>query len=73
MILKINQIYKLFLYVILLNICNLYAHNYFNGSCKDHCDKKIKSTINENFYINKNYQKEVDNNYSCLNKSLCRG
>ena len=76
MILKINsnfcQIYKIVFILLLTNISNLYAHNQFNGGCKEHCGKKVL-IYNENKLNNVIDQIDIENRNSCLNKSLCRG
>ena len=69
----LNQISKLFFLFFLINISNLHAHNIFNGGCNNHCDAKVKTITNERKLINTNDQKQIDNDNSCLNKSLCRG
>ena len=77
MILKINsyfyQIYKIIFLLFLTNISNLYAHNIFNGGCKEHCGEKVKSINNENKLNTVDDQMNIDSKNSCLNKSLCRG
>ena len=77
MILKMKsyfyQIYKIIFILVLTNISNLYAHNLFNGGCKEHCAKKVKEIIDENNIKNINDQKDIESKNSCLNKSLCRG
>ena len=77
MILKIKtntyQVFKLIFLLYLTYIPSLYPHNLVNGGCQGHCDSKVKAIFNGN-KINDFYdQKEIDNNNSCLNKSLCRG
>ena len=39
-----NQIYKIIFLLLLTNSSNLYAHNLFNGGCKEHCGQKVKVT-----------------------------
>jgi len=39
-------IYKIIFLLLLSSISNLYAHNLFNGGCKEHCGQKVKVTIN---------------------------
>ena len=67
------QIYKMVFILFLINISNLYAHNLFNGGCKEHCGQKIKAINNENKLNNVNDQHDIENENSCLNKFLCRG
>ena len=77
MILKMKsyccQIYKIFLLLLLTNISNLYAHNLFNGGCKEHCEQKVKVIKNKNKLKNDDDQLNLESKNSCLNKSLCRG
>ena len=77
MILKIKsnfyQIFKLIFLLLLTNIPALYAHNLFNGGCKEHCGQKVKAINNKNKLKNINDQIDNESNNSCLNKSLCRG
>ena len=77
MILKIKsnfyQIFRLIFLLLLTNIPNLYAHNLFNGGCKDHCGQKVKAINNKNKLNNINDQIDNERLNSCLNKSLCRG
>ena len=77
MILKIKsnfyQIFKLIFLVLITNIPTLYAHNLFNGGCKEHCGQKVKAINNKNKLNNINDQIDNESNNSCLNKSLCRG
>ena len=68
-----NQIYKIIFLLLLTNSSNLYAHNLFNGGCKEHCGQKVKAINNEDKLNDVNYQIDIDNENSCLNKSLCRG
>ena len=80
------QIYKIIFLLLLTNISNLYAHNIFNGGCKEHCGQKIQlinnenklenvnnQIDNENKLENVNNQIDIESKNSCLNKSLCRG
>ena len=49
------------------------AHNYFNGGCKNHCEETV-NLKNIEFKLEKiNYKNQIEENYSCLKKSLCRG
>ena len=67
------QIFRLIFLLLLTNIPNLYAHNLFNGGCKEHCGLKVKAINNKNKLNNINDQTDNKSNNSCLNKSLCRG
>ena len=67
------QIYKIIFLLLLTTISNLYAHNLFNGGCKEHCVKNVKAITNEKKLNNKNDQMNIESKNSCLNKSLCRG
>ena len=67
------QIYKLIFLLLLTNISNIYAHNLFNGGCKEHCEKKVEEISNKNKLKNIDYQINIESKNSCLNKSLCRG
>ena len=77
MILKIKsyfyKIYKIIFLLLLFNVSSLYAHNLFNGGCKEHCDQKINVISNKNKLKNINDQINIESKNSCLNKSLCRG
>ena len=69
----LNQIFKIIFLLLLTNISGLYAHNLFNGGCKEHCVKKIKVISNKNKLKNIDDQINIESKNSCLNKSLCRG
>ena len=66
------KIYKIIFLLFLTNTSNLYSHNLFNGGCKEHCEKKVK-TKNKNKLNNFDYQIDIESKNSCLNKSFCRG
>ena len=51
----------------------MYAHNLFNGGCKEHCGQKVKVISNKNKLKNIDDQINIECKNSCLNKSLCRG
>ena len=67
------KIYKIIFILLLTNISSLYAHNLFNGGCKEHCGQKVKVIRNKEKLKNIDYQINIDSKNSCLNKSLCRG
>ena len=68
-----NQIYKIIFLLLLTNSFNLYAHNLFNGGCKEHCGQKVKVINNKNKLKNIDDQINIESKNSCLNNSLCRG
>ena len=68
------QIYKIIFLLLLTNISNLYAHNLFNGGCKEeYCEQKVRVINNKNKIKNVVDQINIDSKNSCLNESLCRG
>ena len=67
------QICKIIFLLLITNISNLYAHNLFNGSCKNHCGQKVEEINNKNKLKNVDDQINIESKNSCLNKSLCRG
>ena len=77
MILKSNfnfyQIYKIICLLLVTNIPNLFAHNLFNGGCKEHCKQEVKVINKENKLNNVYDQIDFEIKNSCLNKSLCKG
>ena len=68
-----NQIYKIIFLLLLTNNSSLYAHNLFNGGCKEHCAQKVKVISNKNKLKNIDDQINIESKNSCLKKSLCRG
>ncbi len=73
MISYFNQIYKIIFLFLLTNSTSLYAHNLFNGGCKEHCVQKVKVISKKNKLKNIDDQINIESKNSCLNKSLCRG
>ena len=67
------QIYKIIFLLLLTNISNLYAHNLFNGGCKEHCGQKVKVINNKDKLKNADDQINIERQNSCLNKYLFRG
>ena len=67
------QIFKIIFLLLLTNSSNLYAHNLFNGGCKNHCLQKVKVISNKNKLKNIDDQLNIESKNSCLNKSRCRG
>ena len=69
----LNQIYKIIFRFLLTNSSSLYAHNLFNGGCKEHCGQKVKVISNKNKLKSIDDQINIEIKNSCLKKSLCRG
>ena len=67
------RFYKIICLLLVTNIPNLFAHNLFNGGCKEHCGQKVKVINNKNKLKNIDDQINIESKNSCLNKSLCRG
>ena len=70
---KIKQTFKLILFIFLTNTHFLQAHNSFNGGCKNHCKESVKPLIMNKELNNSSYKNQIEDDDSCLSKSLCRG
>ena len=70
---KIKQTFKLILFIFLINIHFLQAHDLFNGGCKNHCKESVKPLIINKKLNNSSDKNQIEDNDSCLSKSLCRG
>ena len=68
-----RQTINLIFFIFLTKTAFLHAHNYLNGGCKNHCKESVQPTTIEKKLNYLNDQNQVKDNYSCLNKSLCRG
>ena len=71
--LKIKRIINLFFLILITNTNFLQAHNFLNGGCKNHCEEKDKTLTIENQLDNDSIKNQIEENDSCLSKSLCRG
>ena len=49
------------------------AHNSLNGGCKDHCKESVTPITKAKDLYNFNDKNQIEDDYSCLTKSLCRG
>ena len=49
------------------------AHNSLNGGCKNHCKESVTPITKVKELGNINSKNQIEDNYSCLTKSLCRG
>ena len=70
---KIRQKIYLIIFILIANTQFSQAHNTLNGGCNNHCQESIIPITIENDLNNNNDKNQTQDNYSCLNKSLCRG
>ena len=70
---KIKQTFKLILFILLTNAHILKAHDSFNGGCKNHCKESVNPLTMEKKLIDISNKNQIEDNDSCLSKSLCRG
>ena len=70
---KIRQAINLIFFILITNTQFLQAHNSLNGGCNNHCEKLFLQNNLEKKLENINYKNQIEDNYSCLTKSLCRG
>ena len=70
---KIRQTINLFFLILITNIQFSQAHNSLNGGCKNHCEESLIPITIENDLNKINDRNQIKDNYSCLDKSLCRG
>ena len=70
---KIRQAINLISFILITNTHSLHAHNSLNGGCKNHCEKLFLQNNIEQKLEKINYKNQMEDNYSCLTKSLCRG
>ena len=70
---KIKQLMNLIFLLLLTNTQFSQAHNSLNGGCKNHCKESVIPITKVKELDNINVKNQIENNYSCLTKSLCRG
>ena len=70
---KLKQAINLIFFILVTNTQFLQAHNSLNGGCKNHCKKLLFHNNLEKKLENINDKYLIEDNYSCLTKSLCRG
>ena len=70
---KIRQATYLIFFILIANIPPSQTHNSLNGGCKNHCNESVTPIIKVKELNNVNDKNQIDDNYSCLTKSLCRG
>ena len=71
--LVIKKFFYLIFFIFITNTYSLKSHDSFNGGCDHHCKKSKKSIIKNESMNSTNVKKQIEDNYSCLRKSLCRG
>ena len=70
---KIRQKMTLILFLLITNTQPSQAHNFLNGGCMNHCEEtKLQNNL-EKKLESINYKNQIKDDFSCLNKSLCRG
>ena len=70
---KIKQLMNLIFLLLLTNTQFSQAHNSLNGGCKNHCKESVTPITKVKELDNVNVKNQIEDNYSCLAKSLCRG
>ena len=70
---KIRKKINLVFFILITNTQFLQAHNSVNGGCKNNCEESYLQNNFEKKLENINNKNQIKDNYSCLNKSLCRG
>ena len=70
---KIKQIFNLIFFILITNTHFLEAHYLFNGRCKNNCNEQVKPITMDKESNNISDDNLIEDNYSCLSKSLCRG
>ena len=70
---KIKQTMKLIFLLLITNTQFSQAHNSLNGGCKNHCKESVTPITKFKELDNINVKNQIEDNYSCLTKSLCRG
>ena len=70
---KIRQAINLIFFISITNTQFSQAHNSLNGGCKNHCKESVTPITKVKELDNINVENQIEDNYSCLTKSLCRG
>ena len=71
--LKIKHLIHLLFFILITNTNFSQAHNFLNGGCKNHCKEPVKTSTIEKKLNNNFLKNQIEDNDSCLSKSLCRG
>ncbi len=69
----IKQAMNLIFLFLITNTQFSQAHNFLNGGCKNHCKESVTPIPKVKELDNINVKNQIEDNYSCLTKSLCRG
>ena len=70
---KIKQAMNLIFLLLITNTQFSQAHNSLNGGCKNHCKESVTPITKFKELDNINVKNQIEDNFSCLTKSLCRG
>ena len=70
---KIKQAINLIFLFLMTNTQFSQAHNSLNGGCNNHCKESVTPITKVKELDNINVKNQIEDNYSCLTKSLCRG
>ena len=70
---NIKITFNLFFFILITNTNFLEAHDSFNGGCNNHCNDSVKPLAIEKKLNNVSNKNQIEDNDSCLSKSLCRG
>ena len=70
---KKRQAINLIFFILITNTQFSQSHNSLNGGCKDHCKESVTPITKAKDLNNINDKNQIEDDYSCLTKSLCRG
>ena len=68
-----NQVFNLIIFVLITNTNFSHSHDNHNGGCQDHCKRSFELKTTESKLKKIKDKIQIEYNYSCLSKSLCRG
>ena len=71
--LKTKQAMNLIFLLLITNTQFSQAHNSLNGGCKNHCKESVTPITKVKELDDIDVKNQIEDNYSCLTKSLCRG
>ena len=70
---KIKQAMNLIFLFLITNTQFSQSHNFLNGGCKNHCKEPVTPITKAKDLDNIDGKNKIEDDYSCLTKSLCRG